>query len=91
MSAPFPRHSLAGVPPANVGTVAARDRRPSGGLAFLAGRIAAPFRALGGGRSAVFNELNALSDRELADVGLGRGDIPRVFDPSFAAEHRNRR
>jgi uncharacterized protein YjiS (DUF1127 family) len=25
-----------------------------------------------------FNELNRLGDRELADIGITRGDIPRV-------------
>ena len=31
-------------------------------------------------RRAVVNELATLSDRELADIGLNRGDISRVFD-----------
>jgi uncharacterized protein YjiS (DUF1127 family) len=35
-------------------------------------------------RQAVLEELSALSDRELADIGLNRGDLPRVFDPAFA-------
>ncbi len=30
-------------------------------------------------RSAVFNELDRLSDRELADIGITRGDIRSVF------------
>jgi uncharacterized protein YjiS (DUF1127 family) len=28
-----------------------------------------------------------MSDRELADIGLSRGDLPRVFDVDFAADH----
>lgn len=32
-------------------------------------------------------EMAMLSDRELADIGLSRVDLPRVFDPTFAAEH----
>jgi uncharacterized protein YjiS (DUF1127 family) len=36
-------------------------------------------------RRAVINELAALSDHELADIGLTRSDIPRVFDRSFVA------
>jgi uncharacterized protein YjiS (DUF1127 family) len=28
--------------------------------------------------NASLRELNNLSDRELADIGLGRGDIPRI-------------
>ena len=35
-------------------------------------------------RRAVRAELAALSDRELADVGLSRGDLPHVFDAGFA-------
>ncbi len=35
-------------------------------------------------RRAVLSELSALSDHELADIGLARGDLPRVFDPEFA-------
>lgn len=35
-------------------------------------------------RRAVFEHLNALSDRELADIGLTRGDLARVFDSNFA-------
>ncbi len=36
-------------------------------------------------RRAVMNELSMLSDHELADIGLTRSDIPRVFDRSFVA------
>jgi uncharacterized protein YjiS (DUF1127 family) len=28
-----------------------------------------------------------MSDRELSDIGLSRADVPRVFDPSFVADH----
>lgn len=34
-------------------------------------------------RRAVLEELGRLSDHELADIGLTRGDLPRVFDPAF--------
>ena len=44
-----------------------------------------------GRRRAVINELSSLSDRELADIGLTRYDISRVFDPGFAAEYNARR
>ena len=37
-------------------------------------------------RRRVMNELAQMSDRELADLGISRYDIPRVFDPAFAAE-----
>ncbi len=35
---------------------------------------------------AVLAELNALSDHELADIGLHRNDLSRVFDAEFAAK-----
>ena len=37
-------------------------------------------------RHAVMEELSMLSDHELADIGLTRGELPRVFDPAFAAD-----
>ena len=41
-------------------------------------------------RGDVLTELNSMSDRELADIGLSRGSLPRVFDADFAEEHRRR-
>ncbi len=35
-------------------------------------------------RRAVFEQLHAMSDRELADIGLERSDLARVFDEDFA-------
>ena len=35
-------------------------------------------------RRAVLNELTQLSDRDLDDIGLSRGQLHRVFDPEFA-------
>ncbi len=35
-------------------------------------------------RRAVLDELASLSDRELADIGLNRAELSRVFDPRFA-------
>ena len=37
-------------------------------------------------RRAVIAELSSLSDHELADIGLCRSDLGRVFDPAFAAQ-----
>lgn len=34
-------------------------------------------------RRAVLDELSQLSDRELADIGLSRTELTRVFDPQF--------
>ncbi|MFC3126390.1 DUF1127 domain-containing protein [Pseudoroseomonas globiformis] len=36
-------------------------------------------------RRRVYDELAMLSDRELADIGLARGDIPRIFEADFQA------
>ena len=41
-------------------------------------------------RRAVLDELSSLSDRELADIGLNRNELSRVFDPQFA-EARKRK
>ena len=38
-------------------------------------------------RRQVAAELTLMTDRELADVGLSRSDLSRVFDPAFAADH----
>ncbi|MCS6922290.1 MAG: DUF1127 domain-containing protein [Elioraea sp.] len=35
-------------------------------------------------RRALYDQLSAMSDRELRDIGLTRGDLARVFDPDFA-------
>jgi uncharacterized protein YjiS (DUF1127 family) len=37
-------------------------------------------------RQETLREMEMLSDHELADIGLTRADLPRVFDPAFAAE-----
>jgi uncharacterized protein YjiS (DUF1127 family) len=37
-------------------------------------------------RRRVFGELEAMSDRDLADLGISHYDIPRVLDPEFAKE-----
>ncbi|GIX10958.1 DUF1127 domain-containing protein [Elioraea sp.] len=50
---------------------------------FRALRSAAIFIATFPQRRAVFEQLNALSDRELADIGLTRGDLVHVFDEDF--------
>jgi uncharacterized protein YjiS (DUF1127 family) len=42
-------------------------------------------------RRAAFDQLNAMSDRELADIGLERADLARVFDEDFALDRSARR
>ena len=39
-------------------------------------------------RQEVLREMQMMTDHELADIGLSRGDLSRVFDPTFAADHR---
>jgi uncharacterized protein YjiS (DUF1127 family) len=39
-------------------------------------------------RQAVLQEMQMMTDRELADVGLSRADLGRIFDPAFAADRR---
>lgn len=36
-------------------------------------------------------EMQRMSDRELADIGLTRSDLPRIFDSAFAADHARAR
>ncbi len=40
-------------------------------------------------RNRIVQELRALTDRELADIGIARCDIHRVFDPEFVATFRS--
>lgn len=49
--------------------------RLAGGLRWL---VSVP------ARRAVISELSALSDHELSDIGLSRGELGRVFDPRFS-------
>jgi uncharacterized protein YjiS (DUF1127 family) len=38
-------------------------------------------------KQVTFSEMDMMTDRELSDIGLNRGDVPRVFDAEFAADH----
>jgi uncharacterized protein YjiS (DUF1127 family) len=42
-------------------------------------------------RRAVIAELSALNDHELADIGLMRSELNRVFDPNFTARRSDTR
>lgn len=59
-------------------------KTPSHGIRHLLSHVAETFSAWRR-RQAVLQEMAMLSDRELADIGLTRADLPRVFDPTFAA------
>lgn len=50
--------------------------------------IVARARAIGAWfeKQAALRELEVMSDRELADIGLARADLRRVFDPGFNAD-----
>ena len=63
------------------------EASPRGGLR---GRLASAVQWLAEAprRRAVINELESLSDYELADIGLTRADLPRVFDRDFAGGRR---
>lgn len=56
---------------------------------IMLGRVADRFAKLRA-RHAAFAELHRTSDRELRDMGMTRGDIDRIFEPEFAAEHATR-
>jgi uncharacterized protein YjiS (DUF1127 family) len=65
--------------------VAARD-------AAVAGMVVRGVRAVGRiltmlftwpTRQSTYESLRQMSDRDLADIGLSRGDIGRVFEPDF--------
>lgn len=66
--------------PADPGRVRRGLARLVEGLAAL-GRAIAEYPA----RRRAYEELRAMTDRELADIGLTRAEIGRVFDPDFRA------
>lgn len=59
-----------------------QDRGTSTWLARVLARFAEWQR-----RRAVIAEMATMTDHELADIGLSRADLARVFDPAFAADH----
>ncbi len=63
--------------------------RRRGLLARLASAVTERFAAWNARRVAI-EELAGMTDRELADIGLSRADIPRVTEKNFADEHASR-
>ena len=59
---------------------------PAHGIGHWLGRIVAAFAGWRR-RQATLREMDLLTERELSDIGLSRSDVPRVFDPAFAADH----
>ena len=57
-------------------------RQIGDGLAFVA-RVVKTWAT----KQATLAEMETMSDRELSDIGLSRGDLPRVFDADFVADH----
>ena len=95
MNAPLSKEQLSRLSVANVGyhgeyveglTAPPETARRAGVVSRWFRDLNARMKALGE-RRAVLNELTQLSDRDLADIGLSRGHLHRVFDPEFA---RNR-
>jgi uncharacterized protein YjiS (DUF1127 family) len=87
MNAPFAKNHMAHLLTAGLGasdtvqdTGVRRGlgRRIADSLAYL---VALPRRR------AVLDELSSLSDRELADIGIARSELKRVFEPAYARNH----
>lgn len=64
---------------ATLGTIGRVARRAAAAVAELVETVATWPR-----RQQTYENLARLTDRELADIGLTRGDIARVFDEDFA-------
>ncbi len=95
MNAPFAKNQMAHLLPAGMsyrGTDEGPDYAlPGSGHATGRGigrRIADALATLVAmpRRRAVLDELSRLSDRELADIGVARSELRRVFDPEFTRE-----
>ncbi len=63
---------------------------PSRASTGLVGRARAWF-AQAQRRRRAMNELQMLTDHELADIGLARSEIPMIFEPGFAEQYDSRR
>lgn len=74
--------------------MAARDAAIAQGIRRAARAVVAALTAVAHAvanwpsKRRTYAELQSLTDRELADIGLSRGDLGRVFDPDFAQPQR---
>jgi uncharacterized protein YjiS (DUF1127 family) len=86
MNVNFAKNHMAHLLPAGLAD-ADNDTRREAGSGFgrkiadvLAWLVAMPRRR------AVIDELRMLTDRELADIGVARSELKRVFDPAFTRD-----
>ena len=63
--------------------------RETGFASWVRGRIAA-FKTWRQNNASAF-ELGSMSDHELADIGVSRSDLARLFDAAFNEELQSRR
>jgi uncharacterized protein YjiS (DUF1127 family) len=75
-------------PDLRVSDAAQRPIRSTGMAAWLSRRVAAITTRYRSSKAAA--ELAAMTDYELADVGLTRSDLSRVFQPGFNQDLRQR-
>jgi uncharacterized protein YjiS (DUF1127 family) len=88
MTAQFAKDRVSFVAPANLSAASATVFAPSNPGPIVAGlRAATQWFVKLLQRRAVIEELSMLSDHELADIGLTRGEIPHVFDRAFVTAH----
>ena len=86
MTAQFAKDQMSYLAPASLSEAGPTVFAPTEQTSFADRlRAAATWASRALQRRTVLNELSALSDHELADIGLVRSDIPRVFDRSFVA------
>jgi uncharacterized protein YjiS (DUF1127 family) len=70
--------------------IRARDEAVIAGMRQILHRIGQGIAAFAGAvrswpdRRRIYEDLRSLSDRELADIGLSRGDVAKVFEPDFS-------
>ncbi|WP_206667943.1 DUF1127 domain-containing protein [Teichococcus oryzae] len=85
----IPSSMMTLAPAQSVQLEAARQRDEAVGQ-WLRKTLSAMFRAVVEypRRRRIYDELSMLSDRELTDIGLTRGDIPHVFEAEFKAREQ---
>jgi uncharacterized protein YjiS (DUF1127 family) len=95
MNAPFAKNQMAHILPAGLGYRSGADyadRAPAEAKRGLGRKVADALAYLVAmpRRRAVLDELSMLTDRELADIGVQRSEMKRVFDPAYARDYAAR-